>query len=387
MADRPSSKPEIGSQKRVIKLPPAVGDWTTYRPAPVLVKKIKSGLYGFDRLSREALNQVLLIHYRFTQELLKRLKIDLGLGVEFFSCQAEQTTYLNFLRTVSGAVVQGKLAVAGIHEGIQVFFDLNLANSIINHALGSRDLETLSRGLTEAESNVFSTALAEYLPKYTEAFANIFPLPAFSLVSSPDLTLDPSINPSSTFVTFSAEAALNENPAGKIIFGYPGNALKTLLKVFEEKAKNKPLNFNRLSAAVLSKILISASAVLGRTSLQTSELKLLEVGDVVSLDTPVNSPVNLLIRNLLKLPTQPGAINRKKAVRVAGFGEEEIRVAPPLEISEEKPQEKTPGIEALPAEEEEEILKEEDFTENLLEEEFPEDEALFEEEEEETKEE
>src|SRR3989344_4948964 len=108
MADRPSSKPEIGSQKRVIKLPPAVGDWTTYRPAPVLVKKIKSGLYGFDRLSREALNQVLLIHYRFTQELLKRLKIDLGLGVEFFSCQADQTTYLNFLRTVSGAVVQGK---------------------------------------------------------------------------------------------------------------------------------------------------------------------------------------------------------------------------------------------------------------------------------------
>src|SRR3989338_1452251 len=145
MAER--LKPEIASQKRGIKLPPAIGDWTTYRPPKILVKKVKSGLYGFDRLSKTEVNQALLIHYKFVQDLLRRLKIDLGLAVEFLSCQIEQTTYLNFLRTLNEPTAQGKLSIGGLHEAIQLFFDLNLSNSIINHALGSRDLEPLNRGL------------------------------------------------------------------------------------------------------------------------------------------------------------------------------------------------------------------------------------------------
>src|SRR3989338_4437024 len=102
MAERTLTKPEIAAQKRVIKLPPAIGDWTTYRPPKVLVKKIKTGLYGFDRLSKDELNQVLLIHYRFIHGFLKGLKVDLGMGAELSSCQVEQTTYLNFLRTMAG---------------------------------------------------------------------------------------------------------------------------------------------------------------------------------------------------------------------------------------------------------------------------------------------
>src|SRR3990167_8626028 len=105
-----ATKPEIASQKRTIKLPPAMGDWTTYRPPKALVKKVKTGLYGFDRLSKKETNQALLIHYRFIQEFFRRLKIDLGLGVELFTVQVEQVTYLNFLRTISGPVVQGKLS-------------------------------------------------------------------------------------------------------------------------------------------------------------------------------------------------------------------------------------------------------------------------------------
>ena len=235
MAERPLTKPEIASQKRVIKLAPAIGDWTTYRPPRVLVKKVKTGLYGFDRLSKEELNRVLLIHYRFVQDLLKSLAIDLGVGVELFSCQVEQTTYLNFLRTITGQVVQGSLSLPEIHEKIQVFFDLSVANSIINHALGSHDLEALNRGLTEAENSIFTNTVTEYLPGYTLAFENIFAEPTFSMVSSPDATPDPSVSPSSTFVAFSAEVTINDSPPEKIIFGYTGGMLKKLIESFTLK--------------------------------------------------------------------------------------------------------------------------------------------------------
>ncbi|MFA4843958.1 MAG: hypothetical protein WC632_03280, partial [Candidatus Margulisiibacteriota bacterium] len=64
MTERSTTKPEIASQKKVVKLPPAIGDWTTYRAPKILVKKVKTGLYGFDRLSKEELKHLLRIHYR-----------------------------------------------------------------------------------------------------------------------------------------------------------------------------------------------------------------------------------------------------------------------------------------------------------------------------------
>jgi flagellar motor switch protein FliM len=335
MAERQLSKPEIASQRRTIKLPPAIGDWTTYRSPKVLVKKVKSGLYGFDRLSKEELNEVLLIHYRFVQDLLRRFKIDLNLGVEFLSCQIEQTTYLNFLRALSGPLAQSKLTLPNLHENIQLLFDLGLANSIINHALGGSDLEPLNRALTEAESSAFMIAVAEYLPYLSAAYNNIFPAPGFAFVGSPDITLDSSINPNSTFVFFSAEAALNGAP-GRLLFGYPGSSLKILLKDYEAKSRSKPVNFGRLSAGSLNKIVTSLSATLGRTSLRTSELNQLEEGDVVSLDTSINSAVNLLIGGRLNLKVQPGIMaGKKRAVRLIGFNnDEDVAVLPPAILAE-----------------------------------------------------
>lgn len=383
MAERPSTKPEIAAQKRVIKLPPSLGDWTTYRPPKILVKKVKTGLYGFDRLSMAELNQSLLAHYRFIQDFFSQLKIDLKAGVEFFSAQVEQTTYMNFLRTLNGPVVQGKLSIPDIHEGIQIFIDLNLANSIINHALGSHDLEPTSRGLTEAESAVLSTAINEYLPHYVAAFAGVIAAPSFSVVSSPEVTLDPSINTSSTFVAFSAEAALNENPPGKITFGYLGSTLKNIISRRMEKEKGRPLDFSKLSPAALARIMAPVTAILGKTSLFTTELHNLESGDVVSLDTPISSALVLAIGNFLKLMVQPGTMSKKKAVRIAGFKEEDLQITPPTAIDEEKEKEKAAGeIKHAPAEKPAEIIKEEEALpeEDLIEEEFPEDELLEDEE-------
>lgn len=389
MAERPSAKPEIASQKLAIKLAPSLGDWTTYRPQKILVKKVKTGLYGFDRLSKEELALLLRIHYDFVQALLARLKVDLGMGVEFFSCQVEQTTYLNFLRTLTGAAVQGKISLPVFHEGVQVFLDLPLASSLINHALGSQDTEALNRRLTEAENTVLSTAVTEYLPLYLNAFGNIFDNPVFTPVSSPDVTLDPSINTSATFVSFAADVALSDNPPGKIIFGYLAGPLKGLLKTYQEKERTRPLNFGRLSSAVLNKLTVPLTAVLGQTDLLTSELKLLEVGDVVSLSSPINSAIVLSIGDLLKVKAQPGIRNKKKAVRVAGLREdEEVEIAPPLAVEAEKPAAPPPAAPAevaapappavegpLPAEEpaQEEEFPEDEFNEEDLfsEEEFP----------------
>jgi len=391
MTEKTATKPEIASQKRGIKLPPAIGDWTTYRPPKILIKKIKTGLYGFDRLSKEEMNRAMLIHYLFAQDLLKRLKTDLRMGVEFFSCQVEQTTYLNFIKSQNSPVVQGKLSMTDTHEELQLLFDLDMAHSIINHALGSRDIEPINRGLTETEKTIFTATITEYFGHFSSAFDNIFSPPEYSITNAPEVVFDQSINSSASFVTFSAEISLNDNLSQKITFGYLASTLKSLLKKFEEKHSAKPLNFQRLSLAILNKISIPVKALLGNTILLTSEINSLEKGDVVSLDLPINAAVEVDLGSLIKVPAQPGMSNKKISVRIAGF-EEELNITPPT-LGEEEYEAKTlkerlpktfpPSRESTIAPEEaveEEFMAEEEVPEEeMTEEEFPEEEELPEE--------
>ncbi|MEA3494100.1 MAG: FliM/FliN family flagellar motor switch protein [Candidatus Margulisiibacteriota bacterium] len=407
MVEKQASKPEIAPQKRTLKFAPAIGDWTVYKPPRVLVKKVKTGLYGFDRLSKEELNLFLFIHYNFTKEFLKRLKIDLGLSVELFTVSVEQTTYLNFLRTMTSAVVQGKIKVKNEHDPVHIFFDLAQANSIINYALGNRDLEPLNRGLTDSENRVFTTTMTEYLPKFSSAYENVIKNPVFNITSSPDIMLDSSINPNLTIASFNAEIALADNPVGKITFAYPGGMLKKLIAQYKEIVYAKPLNFARLPGSLLSKIMAGASIALGETSLTTNDIDQLEIGDVVSLETSIESPISFTVGENLKSFAQPGTKNKKYAARIVGFEERPEISIPKPELEEEETEELSPTVEeeveeeetaedlsAAQGAEEEEFTEEESFPEDMSseaqeaeEEEFPEEEATEEEESEELPEE
>lgn len=335
---RQLSKPEIAAQRKIIKLAPAIGDWTTYKPPKVLVKKVKTGLYGFDRLSKNELNLVLQIHYRFIQKLLKQFRVDLGMAVELFSVQTEQTTYLNFLRTLMGSMVQLKITIPGMHDSISLFLELPLANSIINYSLGSIDLEPIDRALTEAEQTTLSTTLTEYLPIFRESFENTMSDLTIEVVSSPDVIVDSTISPASTLASFSAETSLADNSPAKIYIAYQGNTLKTLLENYQQKELSKQLNFSRLPTNLLAKITSPVASKLGETTLTTAEIGQLEVGDVVSLETAINSSAETTLGNILELSCQPGSKAKKAAIRVLGLKEAaEVELAPPELALEEKP--------------------------------------------------
>ena len=106
MAEKPRS--EAAPQKRSLKLAPLLGDWTTYKPPRVFVKKVKSGLYGFDRLSEDELKAAHRLHYNFALRLCRTLKTGLRLGPEIYSVEAMQSTYSAFIKSFNLPVLQGK---------------------------------------------------------------------------------------------------------------------------------------------------------------------------------------------------------------------------------------------------------------------------------------
>ncbi|PIS29409.1 hypothetical protein COT42_05520 [Candidatus Saganbacteria bacterium CG08_land_8_20_14_0_20_45_16] len=333
MAERKYNKPEIASQKKRIKLAPAIGDWTTYNPPKVLVKQVKSGLYGFDRLSKKELNQALNIHYRFIQDLLKKFRIDLGLSVELFSVQIEQTTYLNFLRSLAGPIIQGQIKLPNLHEHITLLLDLPVANSIINYGLGSIDLEAINRALTDGERTTLETILANYLNDLSQAFAGTIKDLSLTLSSSPEVIIDPTIIPASTFMIFCAEVALADNPPGKIFIAYQNNFLKSLLENYRWQDQHREPDFTRLPAAILAKIKVPLLTVLGETTLTTNEISSLESGDIIALEAPLENGALTMVGDLIKIITEPGTKVNKSAIRVVNVQEKTaVRPAKPLSI-------------------------------------------------------
>jgi hypothetical protein len=167
---------------------------------------------------------------------------------------------------------------------------------------------------------------------------------------------------------------VNENPPGKITFGYVASALKKILLRYFEVEKKKPLDFSRLPPSLLNQVLIPFIAFLGKTTLLTSELKSLEIGDVVSVDSLINFPLVATVGNLLSLQVQPGIKNKKKAVRITSLTEEKIEISPPLpeELPPEAPPAKEGPEEELETKPPVEQIKEEELPQEL--EEFPEEE-------------
>ncbi|MBU0687653.1 MAG: FliM/FliN family flagellar motor switch protein [Candidatus Margulisbacteria bacterium] len=337
MAEKQTIKSERAPHKKVIKLPPAIGDWTTYRPAKVYTKKIRSGLYGFDRLPEEDLDQLIKVHYDFITKLLHFFRVELKIGNELHEISGEQSDYLHFLRTSSGQIIQLKIAIPGYDDAGILLVDLSLVNTIINHMLGGKDTELFSRGLTELENEIFKSLLDKIGEFYVQAFDKIFKSAEITIVNSPDITVDPAINPTSSFFVFGMNIAFNDNPPAKITVGFPGTLVKGLLGKLQTKPSTKVLSLDKLPTAVINKLIIPITASIGETTISTSDLQALEVGDVISLEKTIDSPIEVKIGDKIILLGQPGRTDKKLNTRIVGLRhEEKVKIDPAIIEEEER---------------------------------------------------
>lgn len=325
------------SRKKTLLLSPAIGDWTTYKPQRSHAKRIRTGLYNFDHISEQGLNEGLFIHYRFITSLLKSLKLELKLLSELYSASAEQCNYLQFVKNINAPLLHMRLSIPGIFDPVDLCIDIHLANSIINYALGSKDSAPFTRALTEAEEKVIKTTLQEYINKhYVDSFARIFDKAQLSLISSPQFTPNSSLNPMNTYTIYSFELAFGESSPGKIKVVYPGPVMQLLLDKFRQKQSHTALNLSKLPSALMHQIMVPIKAVLGSTWATTADLENLEAGDVVELDTSINYAVSAHIGNNPTFLAQPGKSGKRLVIRMLGLQKDEkIKIETPLIIEEE----------------------------------------------------
>lgn len=362
----PSAQQETNATafKRVLRLPPSLGDWTTFKPSRTEAKKIKAGLRGFNRLSEDDLIEAHFIHYKFAQRFLKKLRADLGISGELYSITVEQTTYQDFLKRTSQPIAQFKILIDEL-SGPTLFLDLSLASCLINRALGAKDTATPVRPLTMLEEIILSTLNTEEFSQLSSSFKNTFEIADFQFMGAPLLTADSFINFSETFILFVVELSLGET-VSRFSVGYQYDTLKALLESYKNLPEEHTLQLNRLPSSLYDHIKVPAVAELGSTLLSTNDLSGLESGDVVSLDTLLDNLLSVLIGDRLQVLARPGVKHGKMALRVTRTRKKmtkeilpavtEIPKPEPVEPVLEQPiEEELPLEEGYPLEEEEKM--------------------------------
>ncbi|MBI5701206.1 FliM/FliN family flagellar motor switch protein [Candidatus Saganbacteria bacterium] len=359
-------KTEISPQKRSLKLAPLLGDWTAYKPLRQPAKKVKSGLYGFDRLSQEEFETAHMIHYGFAQKMLHAIKTKIRASCELYSVDAQQNSYSNFTKSFTMPVYQAKFKSDNFHDEIFVSFDMQLIDALINSALGTKESSRLIEPPTDAEELVLDTVFEYHLFSFYEMFDGVLDGQRFEKSGSGELNIDKSINMQATFVYFTVELQINEN-LGRITVGYSGEFIKTLLKKLREKEKAGPLPLKRLNPQIFNTVENKIKVTLGKTLLSMNEIKGLETGDVVSFDERIDDAIQISLSDGHVILGQPGKSGGKFAVKVIGIEKEKaVKIEPPS-IEKELENDNAPVLEEQEAAENAEDVSEEEYSDEDLE--------------------
>lgn len=304
---------------RKIKLAPAIGDWTTiqYRDSDmeeINISPIRN--INFDSMPRDQLKYVHYLHYRLAEKITKKLSQDMDIKVELHSIVASQMAYDDFLNAQQNSVVQTDF-VLGEHGRVNVLFEWALADMIVNRLVGGKGEESDAETFSDLEGEILKTQTEELVPYFIDAWKSIFTQDQLRLdFQCGKYMQDKKVTLREAYIIFTFYFYFGQGDLRKVTWAYPNHILRKLLTIrqtFSDPIKKRIAIYPN----TLSKTKIPIKAVLGETTLRMQDIKNLQVGDVITLDTYLDEPLKIYVGGQkTRLSGQPGVVDHKVCIQL-----------------------------------------------------------------------
>ncbi len=311
---------------RKIKLAPAIGDWTTiqYRDSDmeeINISPIRN--INFDSMPRDQLKYVHYLHYRLAEKITKKLSQDMDIKVELHSIVASQMAYDDFLNAQQNSVVQTDF-VLGEHGRVNVLFEWALADMIVNRLVGGKGEESDVETFSDLEGEILKTQTEELVPYFIDAWKSIFTQDQLRLdFQCGKYIQDKKVTLREAYIIFTFYFYFGKGDLKKVTWAYPNHILRKLLTIrqtFSDPIKKRIAIYPN----TLTKTKIPVRAVLGETTLRMQDIKNLQVGDVITLDTCLDEPLKIYIGGQkTRLSGQPGVVGHKVCIQLLMMEDQE----------------------------------------------------------------
>lgn len=297
-------------------------------------KKIRT--YNFkrpDKFSKDQIRTLVMLHENFARMLNTYLSTSLRCLVSVEVGSVEQTTYQEFVQSLSNPSVIGIVQVPPLKGNLLMEINTGIAFAIIDRVFGGKGENTIkARMLTEIEEAVMRRIFDRTLSHLQEAWHNVIHFnpklesmesnPQFAQVAPPNdmvviITIKMTVGGAEGFMNICIPYLVLEPVMSKLTttFWVSANASRDEHPEHAEMLR-KNIRFTKVPVVVQ----------LGSIDVTVREYLTLNFGDVLQLDTKVDDDLRCIIGSNTKFWCRPGTSGKKAAVqitKVVAGGDEE----------------------------------------------------------------
>jgi flagellar motor switch protein FliM len=276
-----------------------------------------------ERVGKEQMRALQSLHEGFGRNFGAALSALLRSIVEVKLTSVDQLTYSEFVFSLENPTCFNLLRAEPLEGNLILDLNPSILYPIIDRLLGGgKDSGSVARRpLTEIELRLVGRITGLFLQELKHAWENVLTLKLSveRVESNPQLVQI--VPPNEVVILVSFELALGD-VRGMINLCIPFNSIE---RVSAKLAANTWASYNRSGSTPESRSLIGRRidrsqvdlvVTLAETKLTTGDLIGLRVGDIITTDKDVRTPIDVAVQGVNKFLASAGALKGNKAIRI-----------------------------------------------------------------------
>lgn len=293
-------------------------------------KQVKN--YDFKRpakFSKENLRTLEIIFEHYGRLLSTNLPVYLRKNVQVSVSSSETVTFSEFTNALSNPVILGIVNFQPLSGNILVEMSTNLGFAILDRMLGGEGVPLeKARDYSEIEISIIDRILSACIQLMREPWKNV-------------IDLSPLLERIETNSQFAQVIAPNEMVAIVVMNVKVGDVegfMNICLPYFTLEEVMEKINtkywfstmqeagegeYQEYIEAMIKRVDIPVKAVLGKSVISVGDFANLQLGDIIRLDSKIDSELDVYVGNIKKFTALPGTGKENYAVRVTSVVREE----------------------------------------------------------------
>ena len=293
-------------------------------------KQVKN--YDFARpskFSKEHLRTLEIIFEHYGRLLSTNLPIYLRKNIQVEVMNSEAITYLEFSNSLSNPVLLGVVAFAPLQGNILMEIATTLGYAIIDRMLGGMGTPMeKNREYTEIELLIIERIMSVCVELLREPWENVLDVhPRLERIET-NSQFAQIISPSEMIAIVTVNIKIGD-VEGLMNVCLPYLTLESVMDKLNTKfwyanmTEKDDTSYRDDIADLISRAEIPVKAVLGNSEISVNDFATLQVGDIIRLDSKIDSELDVYAGNIKKFTALPGANGKDYAVRVTSVIREE----------------------------------------------------------------
>ena len=293
-------------------------------------KQVKD--YDFKRpakFSKEHLRTLEIIYEHYGRLISTNLPLYLRKSVQTMVASSETVTFSEFSNALSNPVILGIIDFKPLNGNILLELSPNLGFAMIDRMLGGpgTPLEK-NREFSEIEMTILDKLMIICMQLMKEPWKNVLEINPMMDRIETNAQFAQVIAPSDMIAIITMNIKIGDTE-GFMNVCLPYFTLEEVMDKLNTKywfstmQRDDSLDYEERLESLIRRVDVPVKAVLGKSSVSINEFLGLQPGDVIRLDSSVDSEMDIFVGNIKKFTALPGSSKDKYAVRVTSVLREE----------------------------------------------------------------